>query len=33
LNQFNGDFVNAEMVNSFLLSTEYRDRFNSAGGS
>jgi len=27
LNQFNGNFVNAEMVKSFLLSGEYRHRF------
>ena len=27
LNQFNGNFVNAEMVKSFLLSSEYRQRF------
>jgi hypothetical protein len=27
LNQFNGDFVNAEMVKAFLVSTEYRGRF------
>ena len=27
LNQFNGNFVNAEMVKAFLLSTEYRQRF------
>jgi hypothetical protein len=27
LNQFNGNFVNAEMVKSFLKSTEYRGRF------
>jgi hypothetical protein len=32
LNQFNGNFVDAEMVKSFLVSTEYRDRFNSANG-
>jgi hypothetical protein len=32
LNQFNGNFVDAEMVKSFLVSTEYRDRFNSATG-
>jgi uncharacterized delta-60 repeat protein len=27
LNQFNGDFVQAEMVKAFLVSTEYRQRF------
>ena len=27
LNQFNGNFVRAEMVRSFLVSTEYRHRF------
>ncbi len=27
LNQFNGNFVNAEMVKAFLQSTEYRRRF------
>ena len=27
LNQFNGDFQNAEMVKAFLASTEYRQRF------
>ena len=27
LNQFNGNFVNAEMVKAFLTSTEYRQRF------
>jgi uncharacterized protein (TIGR03118 family) len=27
LNQFNGNFVNAEMVKAFLRSTEYRGRF------
>ena len=32
LNQFNGNFVSAEMVKAFLLSTEYRNRFNSANG-
>jgi hypothetical protein len=32
LNQFNGNFVNAEMVKSFLVSGEYRERFNSANG-
>jgi hypothetical protein len=32
LNEFNGNFVNADMVKSFLLSTEYRDRFNSVNG-
>src|SRR5438876_9684371 len=29
LNQFNGNFVNAEMVKSFISSTEYRQRFGS----
>jgi hypothetical protein len=32
LNQFDGNFINAEMVKSFLVSAEYRDRFNSANG-
>jgi hypothetical protein len=27
LNQFGGNFVNAEMVKSFILSTEYKQRF------
>jgi hypothetical protein len=27
LNQFNGNFVNAEMVQAFITSTEYRQRF------
>src|SRR5213076_716760 len=27
LNQFNGNFVNAEMVKAFISSTEYRQRF------
>jgi hypothetical protein len=27
LNQFNGNFVNAEMVKSFIVSGEYRGRF------
>ena len=27
LNQFNGNFINAEMVKAFLTSTEYRQRF------
>jgi hypothetical protein len=27
LNQFNGNFVNAEMVKAFILSSEYRRRF------
>ncbi len=27
LNQFNGNFVEAEMVKSFITSTEYRARF------
>ncbi|MCM3869222.1 MAG: DUF4214 domain-containing protein [Pyrinomonadaceae bacterium] len=31
LNQFNGNFVNAEMVKAFLESSEYRLRFGPAG--
>jgi hypothetical protein len=27
LNQFNGDFVEAEMVKAFITSSEYRQRF------
>jgi Tol biopolymer transport system component/photosystem II stability/assembly factor-like uncharacterized protein len=27
LNQFNGSFINAEMVKAFISSTEYRNRF------
>ena len=27
LNQFNGNFVNAEMVKAFINSVEYRQRF------
>ncbi len=27
LNQFNGNFVNAEMVKAFLVSGEYKQRF------
>ncbi len=27
LNQFNGNFVSAEMVKAFILSSEYRQRF------
>jgi len=27
LNQFNGNFQNAEMVKAFILSGEYRQRF------
>jgi hypothetical protein len=27
LNQFNGNFQDAEMVKAFLVSTEYRQRF------
>jgi len=27
LNQFNGSFINAEMVKAFIESTEYRGRF------
>ncbi len=29
LNEFNGDFRRAEMVKSFLVSTEYRERFGA----
>ena len=29
LNQFNGNFVNAEMVKAFITSAEYRQRFGS----
>ena len=29
LNQFNGNFVEAEMVKSFLVSGEYRQRFGT----
>ncbi|MCM3872635.1 MAG: S8 family serine peptidase [Pyrinomonadaceae bacterium] len=29
LNQFNGNFIDAEMVKAFLSSTEYRQRFGS----
>lgn len=29
LNEFNGDFVRAEMVKAFLVSTEYRSRFGT----
>jgi hypothetical protein len=29
LNQFNGNFVNAEMVKAFIVSVEYRARFGS----
>jgi hypothetical protein len=29
LNQFNGNFVDAEMVKAFILSGEYRRRFGS----
>ena len=32
LNQFNGNFVNAEMVKAFISSAEYRNRFNSPTG-
>jgi hypothetical protein len=32
LNQFNGNFVQAEMVKAFITSTEYRNRFNSRPG-
>jgi hypothetical protein len=27
LNQFNGNFINAEMVKAFITSNEYRQRF------
>jgi hypothetical protein len=27
LNQFNGNFIDAEMVKAFIISTEYRKRF------
>jgi len=27
LNQFNGNFINAEMVKAFISSNEYRQRF------
>jgi len=27
LNQFNGNFINAEMVRAFISSSEYRNRF------
>jgi CSLREA domain-containing protein/uncharacterized repeat protein (TIGR01451 family) len=27
LNQFNGDYINAEMIKAFITSTEYRGRF------
>ena len=30
LNQFNGNFVEAEMVKAFIVSTEYRQRFGPA---
>src|SRR5207244_7508853 len=29
LNQFNGNFINAEMVKAFISSVEYRQRFGS----
>jgi hypothetical protein len=29
LNQFNGDFLQAEMVKAFLSSSEYRNRFGN----
>ena len=29
LNQFNGDFIAAEMVKGFLMSNEYRGRFGN----
>jgi hypothetical protein len=28
LNQFNGDYINAEMVKAFINSNEYRQRFS-----
>jgi hypothetical protein len=27
LNQFNGDYILAEMIKAFIISTEYRQRF------
>ena len=32
LNQFNGNFINAEMVKAFIISTEYKQRFAPDGG-
>ena len=32
LDEFGGNFVQAEMVKSFIVSGEYRDRFNSPSG-
>ena len=29
LNQFNGNYINAEMVKAFISSSEYRQRFGS----
>jgi hypothetical protein len=29
LNEFNGDYIRAEMVKAFISSTEYRQRFGS----
>jgi len=29
LNQFNGDFIAADMVKAFISSTEYRQRFGA----
>jgi hypothetical protein len=29
LNQFNGNFVDADMVKSFIVSGEYRNRFGN----
>jgi hypothetical protein len=29
LNEFNGDYLRADMVKSFLISTEYRARFGT----
>jgi hypothetical protein len=33
LNQFNGNFINAEMVKAFITSGEYRQRFGGSVGS
>jgi hypothetical protein len=33
LNQFNGNFIEAEMVKAFITSTEYRQRFGPSGES
>ena len=32
LNEFNGNFIQAEMVKAFITSTEYRNRFSSQPG-